>query len=81
MTEQHLVECEIEGDSVEAVAYALFLDVLQAEAAGAENWRPTKDRILQTYAECLNTVRSGDTRSRRSAGGAKRKAAPKRRTT
>lgn len=54
------VELKIGGDTVEGVAYKLLLDIARAE-------KDPKDRawILDTYAECLLTVRHPNIRTKK----------------
>ncbi|MGF7053984.1 hypothetical protein GGC47_003172 [Bosea sp. OAE752] len=54
------VEVKLGGDSPEEVAYKLLLDI-------AKNETGAKDRawILNTYAECLLTVRHPNMRSKK----------------
>ena len=49
------------GDSIEAVAFALYEQIRLAEAhtqtRGQGAWYPGKDWVLETYRECLRTVK------------------------
>lgn len=53
------MDVEIEGDSAEAVAFALLRMVMEAEGRDdgeAKEKAPTKAWILDTYVECLAAV-------------------------
>ena len=51
-------EIEIEGDSPEAVALALFREVLARDPdAGRQDGRLQGNALLDLYAQCLRTVR------------------------
>ena len=54
----------VSGDTPEAVAFALYHQLLTSQqmvraAKGRGDWSPPKDWILDTYAQCLNVVKSG----------------------
>ena len=58
------VQVSISGDSPEAVAFALYQQILSGQhtmraSKGRGDWAPPKDWILQSYAECLSVVKSG----------------------
>ena len=52
------INVTIQGDSREAVAYALLLKVTDAERVrkGESSWSPDEDWILRTYARCLKAT-------------------------
>lgn len=47
----------IEGDSAEAVAYALLRDLVAIAKREDEDWRASRDWLLETYIACLRAVR------------------------
>jgi hypothetical protein len=51
---------QIQGDSPQAVAYALLRDIafLEGKALDDRTTRATKDYVLSTYKECLDVVLS-----------------------
>jgi hypothetical protein len=46
----------INGDSPQAVAYALLERIAESDDWGDTRWRKSKEEILETYKECLEAV-------------------------
>lgn len=62
MAEQ-AADVSFEETSPEAIAYRLMVDVLRAE--GTSLAQANRAMILNTYAQCLITVRDPETRGRK----------------